>query len=67
MVGSVQDYLMRGHQKVIGHYKLLLRSPSLSDSEKELLQSRLAKEEEELGLLIESIWKSEHEQPKLSG
>lgn len=58
MVGSLHDYLVRGHQKVIGHYKLLLRSPSLSDTERELLQSRLTKEEEELGLLIESVWKT---------
>ncbi len=49
MVGSVQDYLVRAHQKVIGHYKLLLRSPSLSDAERELLQFRPAREEEELG------------------
>jgi len=58
MVGSVHDYLVRGHQKVIWHYKLLLRSPSLSPSERELLQSRLTKGEDELGLLIESVWKN---------
>ncbi|HAO42670.1 MAG: hypothetical protein ACJAVZ_003485 [Afipia broomeae] len=61
MVGSVHDYLVRGHQKVIGHYKFLLRSPSLSPSERELLQSRLAKEEEELGALIESVWKTSNQ------
>lgn len=57
MVGSLHDYLVRGHQKVIGHYKFLLRLRSLSHSERELLQSRLAKEEDELGALIESVWK----------
>lgn len=55
MVGSLQDYLVRGHQKVIDHYKFLLRSRSLSPSERELLQSRLAKEEAELEALIKSF------------
>lgn len=57
MVGSLHDYLVRGHQKVIDHYKLLLRSPSLSQPERSLIESRLAKEEDELGRLIESVWR----------
>lgn len=57
MVGSIQDYLVRGHQKVIGHYQFLLRSQTLSDAERTLIESRLAEEEEELGALIENVWK----------
>lgn len=59
MIGSsVNVYLVRAHQKVIGHYKFLLRSPSLLASERQLIELRLAKEEEELDALIESVWKN---------
>lgn len=55
MVGRVDDFLVRGHQKVIGHYQLLLKSERLSAWERRLLESRLAKEEDELGRLVEAV------------
>jgi len=56
MADSVHDFLVRGHRKVIEHYNCLLRSPSLSESERRLIQSRRAKEEEDLARLLESMW-----------
>jgi hypothetical protein len=58
MAGSVDDFLIRGHQKVIGHYQFLLRSGRLSASERQLIGSRLAKEEEDLERFIGSVRKS---------
>lgn len=58
MAGSVDDFLLRGHQKVISHYELLLKSPNLAPSEKHLIESRLAEEEAHLESLIASAFKS---------
>lgn len=57
MVDGINDFLIRGHQKVIGHYKLLLVSPNLAASERQLIESRLAEEEIHLETLIESAFK----------
>lgn len=57
MVDGVNDFLIRGHQKVIDHYKLLLVSPNLAASERQLIESRLAEEEIRLETLIESAFK----------
>ncbi len=57
MAGSVNDFLIRGHQKVIGHYKNLLKSPNLTPSENQLFESRLAKEELRLETLIASVFR----------
>lgn len=45
MASSADDFLIRGHQKIIGHYQLLLKSPNLAPSERKLIESRLREEE----------------------
>lgn len=56
MSGSIHDFLVRGHGKVIEHYDRLLRSPSLSESERRLILGRRAKEKEALESLLETLW-----------
>ena len=55
IVDSVDDFLVRGHQKVIEHYQFLLRSGRLSASERELIKFRLAKAEEDLESFIGAV------------
>ena len=46
---SVQDYLVRAHNKVIAHYRQVLRvNNALTLSERERIQKRLAEAESEL-------------------
>ena len=59
MAGSVDNFLIKGHQKVIGHYQLLLKSARFTASDRRLIESRLAKEEQALEGLIASVWKGE--------
>jgi hypothetical protein len=54
MVSHIFDFLIQGHEKVIGHYKLLLSSNGLSRYERELIQERLKKEEAVYRRLIET-------------
>ena len=56
MPDSIHDFLVRGHGKIIEHYNRLLRSPSLSESERRLIMGRRAKEEEALERLLEAVW-----------
>jgi hypothetical protein len=56
MPDSSHDFLVRGHGKIIEHYNRLLRSPSLSESERRLIMGRRAKEEEALERLLEAVW-----------
>jgi len=56
MPGSIHDFLVRGHGKVIEHYDRLLRSTSLSESERCLILGRRAKEKEALERLLETVW-----------
>jgi hypothetical protein len=55
IIGSVNDYLVRGHQKVISHYRALLRATDLSVSERKRIEARIAQEEDELKALIEGL------------
>jgi hypothetical protein len=54
MVNHILDFLIQGHEKVIGHYKFLLSSNGLSQSEREFPQERLKKEEAAYRRLIET-------------
>ena len=56
MPDSIHDFLIRGHGKVIEHYNRLLRSPSLSETERRLILSRRSKEEAALERLLETVW-----------
>ena len=48
---SVRDYLIRAHCKVIAHYRQLLGSSSLSQSERQRIQERVTVIEAELRAL----------------
>ncbi len=54
MVNHTLNFLIQGQEKVIGHYKFLLSSNGLSQSEREFLQERLKKEEAACRRLIET-------------
>lgn len=54
MTNDVLDFLIHGHEKVISHYKFLLASRGLSQSERALIQERLRREEAAYQQLIES-------------
>lgn len=55
---ELQRFLVRGHQKVIGHCKFLLRSPTLRSEERSKLEARLTIEEEALRRLN---WTESHD------
>ncbi len=42
---GVRDFLIRGSQKVIGHYERLLISTAESEKERQLYQSRIEREQ----------------------
>jgi len=54
MVNHILDFVIQGHEKVIGHYKFLLSSNGLSQSEREFIQERLREEEASYRRLIET-------------
>lgn len=54
MVDHILDFLVQGHEKVIVHYKFLLSSNGLGQSEREAIQERLKKEEAAYRRLIET-------------
>ncbi len=45
---ELRRFIIRGHEKVIGHCHLLLASPNLRDEDRGTLESRLAAEERAL-------------------
>ena len=45
---SAQDYLVRAHNKVIAHYRQVLRANALTQPERAHIQNRLAHVEAEL-------------------
>jgi hypothetical protein len=45
---SVQDYLVKAHNKVIAHYRQVLRANALTQPERAQIQKRLAEAEGEL-------------------
>lgn len=52
MSPNVQDFLIRGHQKVIEHYNWLLRSPCVSEEERRVILSNLGKQQREFEALV---------------
>ena len=53
---SVQDYLVRAHNKVIAHYREVLRATdALSQPERAHIQERLAEAEAELAGITASL------------
>ena len=48
MSEAVRRFLIRSRSKVVGHYRQLLDSPSLRDSDRENISQRLAQPEKEL-------------------
>lgn len=54
MANRIFEFLIRGHEKVIGHYKFLLSSKALSLSERKEIEERLRKEEAAYRRLIKT-------------
>jgi len=50
--GLTGNILIRGHQKVIEHYKQLLGSPSLSDAERRVIVENLARQQRDFRVLV---------------
>lgn len=51
---ELRRFIIRGHEKVIGHCHFLLASPNLRDEDRGTLESRLAAEERALRGLTSS-------------
>ena len=59
---SVQDYLVRAHNKVIAHYRQVLRATNaLTQSERAHIQNRLTHVEAEL-----EVWEGDAASPRLA-
>lgn len=54
MVNHILNFLIQGHEKIIGHYKFLLSSSGLSEAEREFIQARLREEEAAHRRLLET-------------
>lgn len=52
MPNDVDAFLIRGHQKVIEHYKQLLGSPSLSEAERRVIVENLARQQRDFRVLV---------------
>lgn len=52
-MSTIQDLLIRGSEKVIGHYRFLLTSAK-TEQERELYRSRIAREQQLLNELLQS-------------
>lgn len=50
-----RTFIVRGHQKVVNHCRLLLRCPTLGNDERKALEARLMTEEEALRQMTESV------------
>ena len=48
---QVRDFLIRSHNKVIAHYRQVLRASSLTELERKRIQQSLARTETEMAAL----------------
>ncbi len=53
MTSDVFKFLVRGHEKVIAHYRFLLASPALSPSLRSAIEEKLEREEAAQQRLLE--------------
>lgn len=49
---TVQEFLIKSQNKVIGHYRQVLQRPNIPEPERQAIRSRLAKEESALEVLM---------------
>ena len=59
---EIRRIIIRGHQKVIGHCRILLASPKLQEAERAILETRLAIEQRALNDLSGSSGDRWHRQ-----